>query len=66
MIAELEEQRPPPGPAIAEAALVDLLVEAVVLQELSELGFDLFQMVFPGFPDTSDMRLFVDEVLPRF
>ena len=36
------------------------------LQELSALGFDLFQMVFPGFPDPSDMRLFVDEVLPRF
>jgi alkanesulfonate monooxygenase SsuD/methylene tetrahydromethanopterin reductase-like flavin-dependent oxidoreductase (luciferase family) len=36
------------------------------LQELSELGFDLFQMVFAGFPDTTDMRLFVDEVLPRF
>jgi len=36
------------------------------LQELSALGFDLFQMVFPGFPDTSDIRLFIDEVLPRF
>ena len=36
------------------------------LQELSELGFDLFQMVFAGFPDTRDMRLFVDEVLPAF
>ena len=36
------------------------------LHELSELGFDLFQMVFAGFPDTSDMRLFIDEVLPRF
>jgi alkanesulfonate monooxygenase SsuD/methylene tetrahydromethanopterin reductase-like flavin-dependent oxidoreductase (luciferase family) len=36
------------------------------LQELSELGFDLFQMVFAGFPDTSDMKLFADEVLPKF
>jgi alkanesulfonate monooxygenase SsuD/methylene tetrahydromethanopterin reductase-like flavin-dependent oxidoreductase (luciferase family) len=36
------------------------------LQELVELGFDLFQMVFAGFPDTSDMRLFIDEVLPAF
>ena len=42
------------------AALVDHL------HELSELGFDLFQMVFAGFPDTADMRLFVDEVLPAF
>ncbi|HYW87054.1 MAG TPA: hypothetical protein VFB50_04750, partial [Chloroflexota bacterium] len=42
------------------AALVDHL------RELSELGFDLFQMVFAGFPDTADMRLFVDEVLPAF
>ena len=42
------------------AALVDHL------QELADSGFDLFQMVFAGFPDTSDMRLFVDEVLPKF
>jgi alkanesulfonate monooxygenase SsuD/methylene tetrahydromethanopterin reductase-like flavin-dependent oxidoreductase (luciferase family) len=36
------------------------------LQERVELGFDLFQMVFAGFPDTTDMRLFVDKVLPAF
>jgi len=36
------------------------------LQELAELGFDLFQMVFAGFPDTTDMKLFVEEVLPSF
>jgi alkanesulfonate monooxygenase SsuD/methylene tetrahydromethanopterin reductase-like flavin-dependent oxidoreductase (luciferase family) len=36
------------------------------LQELVSLGFDLFQMVFAGFPDTTDMRLFVDRVLPAF
>jgi alkanesulfonate monooxygenase SsuD/methylene tetrahydromethanopterin reductase-like flavin-dependent oxidoreductase (luciferase family) len=42
------------------AALVDHL------DELVSLGFDLFQLVFAGFPDTTDMRLFVDEVLPAF
>jgi alkanesulfonate monooxygenase SsuD/methylene tetrahydromethanopterin reductase-like flavin-dependent oxidoreductase (luciferase family) len=56
--AKAQSENPP---FIGEpAALVDHL------QELSELGFDLFQMVFAGFPDTTDMRLFVDEVLPRF
>ena len=42
--------------------------EALVdhLRELAELGFDLFQMVFAGFPATTDMRLFVDRVLPAF
>jgi len=33
---------------------------------LVELDFDLFQMVFAGFPDTRDLRLFVDKVLPAF
>jgi len=56
--SRLEAENPPF--AGEPAALVDHL------QELSELGFDLFQMVFAGFPDTTDMRLFVDEVLPRF
>ena len=36
------------------------------LHELVELGFDVFQMVFAGFPDTTDLRLFVDQVLPAF
>ncbi len=36
------------------------------LQELAALGFDHFQLVFAGFPDTSDLRLFADEVLPAF
>ena len=36
------------------------------LQEIVDLGFDLFQLVFPSFPETDDMRLFVDEVLPAF
>jgi alkanesulfonate monooxygenase SsuD/methylene tetrahydromethanopterin reductase-like flavin-dependent oxidoreductase (luciferase family) len=34
------------------------------IRELTELGFDLYQMVFAGFPDTADMQLFIDEVLP--
>lgn len=36
------------------------------LHELVGLGFDLFQLVFPNFPETDDLRLFVDEVLPAF
>jgi alkanesulfonate monooxygenase SsuD/methylene tetrahydromethanopterin reductase-like flavin-dependent oxidoreductase (luciferase family) len=36
------------------------------LQGLAALGFDLFQLVFPNFPETDDMKLFVDEVLPAF
>ena len=36
------------------------------LQERIELGFDHFPLVFPNFPETDDMRLFVDEVLPAF
>jgi alkanesulfonate monooxygenase SsuD/methylene tetrahydromethanopterin reductase-like flavin-dependent oxidoreductase (luciferase family) len=51
-----------PNPPFAgePAALVDHL------HELVDLGFDLFQMVFAGFPETTDMRLFVDEVMPAF
>ncbi len=36
------------------------------LAELVELGFDHFPLVFPGFPETDDLDLFVDEVLPHF
>jgi alkanesulfonate monooxygenase SsuD/methylene tetrahydromethanopterin reductase-like flavin-dependent oxidoreductase (luciferase family) len=36
------------------------------LQELVELGFDLFPLVFANFPETDDLRLFADEVLPAF
>lgn len=36
------------------------------LAELAELGISLCQIVLPGFPDTSDLRLFVDEVMPAF
>lgn len=35
------------------------------IQELAELGFDLFQVSFSQFPDTSDVELFVSEVMPR-
>lgn len=31
-----------------------------------EQGVDLFQLVFAGFPDTHDIELFVDKVLPAF
>jgi alkanesulfonate monooxygenase SsuD/methylene tetrahydromethanopterin reductase-like flavin-dependent oxidoreductase (luciferase family) len=56
--AKLHEPTPPF--AGEPAALVEHL------QELVDLGFDLFQMVFAGFPDTADLRLFVDKVLPAF
>lgn len=36
------------------------------ITELAELGFDLFQLVLPGFPETHDMELFADQVLPAF
>ena len=36
------------------------------LVELVDLGFDHFPLVFPGFPETDDLDLFVDEVLPHF
>jgi alkanesulfonate monooxygenase SsuD/methylene tetrahydromethanopterin reductase-like flavin-dependent oxidoreductase (luciferase family) len=51
-----------PNPPFAgdPAALIDHL------QEMVDLGFDLFQMVFAGFPDTTDLRLFVDKVMPAF
>jgi alkanesulfonate monooxygenase SsuD/methylene tetrahydromethanopterin reductase-like flavin-dependent oxidoreductase (luciferase family) len=54
--SRLEDPNPPFAGEPAQ------LVEHI--QELSELGFDLFQMVFAGFPDTDDMQLFIDEVLP--
>ncbi len=56
-----ERANRPDPPFVGEPAeLIDHL------QELVDLGFDLFQMVFAGFPDTTDMRLFVDKVLPAF
>jgi alkanesulfonate monooxygenase SsuD/methylene tetrahydromethanopterin reductase-like flavin-dependent oxidoreductase (luciferase family) len=50
------------GSAIAgdPAAIRDKLAEA------AELGFDLGMLVFPRFPETGDLRLFMDEVLPHF
>jgi alkanesulfonate monooxygenase SsuD/methylene tetrahydromethanopterin reductase-like flavin-dependent oxidoreductase (luciferase family) len=53
-------QRPDPPFAGEPAALADHLTE------LGELGFDLVQLVFADFPETHDMRLFVDKVLPHF
>jgi alkanesulfonate monooxygenase SsuD/methylene tetrahydromethanopterin reductase-like flavin-dependent oxidoreductase (luciferase family) len=42
------------------AALRDYLAERIAL------GFDHFPLVFPRFPETDDIKLFVDEVLPAF
>jgi alkanesulfonate monooxygenase SsuD/methylene tetrahydromethanopterin reductase-like flavin-dependent oxidoreductase (luciferase family) len=53
----LQQQSPPF--AGDPAMLVDHL------QHLRALGFDAFQMVFAGFPETADMRLFVQEVMPK-
>ena len=52
----------PEQPAFAgdPAALRDYIRERV------ELGFEHFPLVFPNFPETDDMKLFVDEVLPHF
>jgi alkanesulfonate monooxygenase SsuD/methylene tetrahydromethanopterin reductase-like flavin-dependent oxidoreductase (luciferase family) len=36
------------------------------LRERVELGFEHFPLVFPNFPETDDIRLFVDEVMPAF
>jgi alkanesulfonate monooxygenase SsuD/methylene tetrahydromethanopterin reductase-like flavin-dependent oxidoreductase (luciferase family) len=53
-------ERAEPAFAGDPAALRDYLTERI------ELGFDHFPLVFPDFPETDDMRLFVDEVLPAF
>jgi alkanesulfonate monooxygenase SsuD/methylene tetrahydromethanopterin reductase-like flavin-dependent oxidoreductase (luciferase family) len=53
-------QREHPPFAGEPAALIELLHEHV------ELGFDLFQLVFPNFPETDDLELFADKVLPAF
>jgi len=36
------------------------------LAELVDLGFSLFQIAFPGFPETHDIELFGAEVAPAF
>jgi alkanesulfonate monooxygenase SsuD/methylene tetrahydromethanopterin reductase-like flavin-dependent oxidoreductase (luciferase family) len=56
--AALEDEQPP---IAGDPAAVREQIGA-----LAELGFDLFQLSFPLFPDTSDMELFIAEVLPAF
>jgi alkanesulfonate monooxygenase SsuD/methylene tetrahydromethanopterin reductase-like flavin-dependent oxidoreductase (luciferase family) len=36
------------------------------LTQIQALGFDLVQLSFVGFPETDDLKLFADEVLPHF
>jgi alkanesulfonate monooxygenase SsuD/methylene tetrahydromethanopterin reductase-like flavin-dependent oxidoreductase (luciferase family) len=36
------------------------------LGALAELGFEHVQLVFPGFPATADMELFLERVRPAF
>ncbi len=36
------------------------------LQEFASLGFDMFQVAFDQYPDTSDLELFAAEVIPHF
>ncbi|HZO31642.1 MAG TPA: LLM class flavin-dependent oxidoreductase [Chloroflexota bacterium] len=36
------------------------------LAELQALGFDLVQLSFANFPETHDLKLFADEVVPHF
>lgn len=36
------------------------------LETLAEMGFEHVQLVFPGFPGTSDMELFLERVRPAF
>jgi hypothetical protein len=36
------------------------------LHELAELGFEHVQIVFPGFPGTRDIELFLEHVRPAF
>ena len=36
------------------------------LEQVQALGFDLVQLSFAGFPETDDLKLFADEVLPHF
>jgi len=33
---------------------------------LVEQGFDAWQLIFPDFPDTTDLELFLERVLPAF
>jgi alkanesulfonate monooxygenase SsuD/methylene tetrahydromethanopterin reductase-like flavin-dependent oxidoreductase (luciferase family) len=56
--ARLDSEHPPF--AGDPAQLVDHL------GRLRELGFGAFQLVFAGFPDTADLELFAECVLPAF
>jgi alkanesulfonate monooxygenase SsuD/methylene tetrahydromethanopterin reductase-like flavin-dependent oxidoreductase (luciferase family) len=56
--ARLEQPRP--AFAGEPSALRDYIAEIV------EMGVDRIQMVFAAFPETTDLELFVDRVLPAF
>ena len=36
------------------------------IADLADLGFDAVPAGLPGFPETDDIELFVDEVMPAF
>jgi alkanesulfonate monooxygenase SsuD/methylene tetrahydromethanopterin reductase-like flavin-dependent oxidoreductase (luciferase family) len=36
------------------------------LQEIADVGFDVFLLSFAGFPELDDIRLFARKVLPAF
>ena len=36
------------------------------LEKQAELGFDLANLAFMSFPETDDVELFLDEVVPHF
>jgi alkanesulfonate monooxygenase SsuD/methylene tetrahydromethanopterin reductase-like flavin-dependent oxidoreductase (luciferase family) len=36
------------------------------LEQIQALGFDMVQLSFAGFPETDDLKLFADKVLPHF
>jgi len=35
-------------------------------EEFAELGYSLAMLSFPRFPETEELRLFMDEVVPYF
>jgi alkanesulfonate monooxygenase SsuD/methylene tetrahydromethanopterin reductase-like flavin-dependent oxidoreductase (luciferase family) len=53
-------ERDAPAFAGDPQALIDHLATLV------DLGFDMFQLVFPRFPETDDLELFLEEVRPAF
>ncbi len=58
--APLQAMRPDPVFAGEPGELRDWFMA------LNALGFDLFVLVFPAFPATTDMELFAERVLPAF